>query len=209
MARIVTQRKIDQFKQYAWDLWKCNFNRNDGIRIHVNEEIGTRHLCIMLEVGENTTARQLHKAVPLAIQWRDRLNEFQGCTDNGDLFLQSMQQLFESGKTYAKIADIANARIADLLREWHELAGKNYIRAWQFEYDIRVILNALNAGQVDVSTGKSGRRSKNNELKRQKLIDTIIDDGLKQIAEGKEPFDAPQSPISKFNVEYSIKQWRK
>ena len=201
--------KIDRFKLFARDLPPCNMGHDDGIFIHVVEK-GNGRLCIMLEVGETTTERELRKAESLATQWRDRLNEFQGRIDiDGNLLLQSVQQYFESGKTYAEIADIANAHVADLLCEYSKLPNKDTFKARSLLFQVREMLTILNAGQEDISTGKRGRRSKDDEQKRREWIDTVIHDSLKQIAKGEEPFDAPQSPISKSNVEYSVSQWRK
>lgn len=219
---------------------------NEGIQIRVDKKENGR-LCIVVEPGEKTTSRELHTAVPLVMQWRDRLNEFQGriAVEQNSLLL-SIQEHLADGKTYAEIAEIANLRIAEwlcayskladadthkarrlileyvrlpdkrtpkarrLLREHSKLvdAGKDAFETRSLLYDVREILAELNAGQDDFPE-RRGRYSDNEKKKKQAWIDDVIEDALEQISQNQKPFDRPDFPISPYNIEYTVREWRR
>lgn len=93
-----------------------------GVRIRIIELDG--HLRIMIEVGEKSTNRQIRDAIPLALEWRDRLLEWQGPWIKGgsNEFLERLLREHDRGISYAALARKINQRLSDLLEigeiEW-------------------------------------------------------------------------------------------
>ena len=165
-------------------------------------------IVISIELGENTTARQLRDAEPLAMQWRDRLNEFQGrvLVEHNPIF-NEIQRLADSGLIYAEIARRVNKKISELLRDYSELPNKDTFTARTLLCDAREILATLYV--VDELAKRRGRYGKAEKKCAREWVDSVIDNALKQIAKGEKPFDAADYPLSGNGVRYVVAQWRR
>ncbi len=182
---------------------------DQGVQIRVDEKENGR-LCIALECGETTTAADLRKAVPLAMKWRVRLNEFQGRIgiEHNELLLK-IQEYRESGKSFVEIAELLNCKIGERLREYSELADgdKNAFIGRHLLFSVREALAELNAGQEDLRKGR-GRNGKVDEEASGRWIDHVIADALQRISRDENPFDCPGFPLSGSKVIYTYGQWR-
>ena len=112
--------KVEEFDKKYPDL---NVMSDSGVIIHVIETIAGP-LRIMIDVGEETTSDDLRKAIPLALEWRDSLLEFQGRTGlySDNSFLASIgEDVSKKARTlrfpYKEVAKGINSLIIDWLRE--------------------------------------------------------------------------------------------
>ena len=78
-----------------------------------------KRLHVLLDVGEDITHEDLRNAIPLALQWRDRLLEWQGPWMGGgaNYFYYQLDHRQRTGATYSELAERINKRIADCLHE--------------------------------------------------------------------------------------------
>lgn len=90
-------------------------------------------LRVVIEVGENATHENLRKANTLALEWRDRLLDYQGPWFGGgtNYFKESLFRKHERGKSYSEIAKMLNDRILEYII--NDLENKRRIEKIQQE----------------------------------------------------------------------------
>lgn len=170
-------------------------------------------LKVMIEVGEDTRAEQLRKAIPYALELRNKLLEFQGAWSVGgpNAFFESLCDLKDRGMTYTKIAQKLKSRVEEHLRE-----------AVAFDNELRKALPALKThGDYFMwAYGEDGIYKQHNpeSLNHAKAILEMIgmndkeitewlEEGIKNIRAGKAPFT--QNPITRTKIIQVLRTWRK
>ncbi len=70
-------------------------------------------LAIVIELRDGTTSEELKKAIPIALEWRNRLNEYQGLANYTGVAhcLYRLEQEHRGGKSYQELAEEMNAWI--------------------------------------------------------------------------------------------------
>jgi hypothetical protein len=70
-------------------------------------------LAIVIELSEDTRSDDLERAIPLALDWRNRLNQYQGLDWEWGLDKDKydLEQEHRAGKSYEELAERMNARI--------------------------------------------------------------------------------------------------
>ena len=161
---------------------------------------------VMVEVGEDATSRDLRGAIPLALQWRDRLLRWQGpWMGGGDTpFLEQLSERQVRGESYRGLADRINERVGELVREFARYideynAAKPRFRTmmdfylWQptsnqFALDhARSMLRALRVGDRDV--------------------ELLLSQALHNVRAGLPPFE-PGYPVSRDKLIATLRTWR-
>lgn len=183
---------------------------NTHVFLHTIEVDG--RLKVMIEVGEDSRAVQLRKAIPYALQLREKLMEFQGAWSvSGDnAFFEYLSRLQEGGMTYKMIAEKLRLRVEEHLRE-----------AVAFDDEYRKILPALKT-QGDLflwAYGREGIHNKYNPASfehassifeliglTEEEIKIWLDEGITNIRAGKEPFS--RNPITRKKMIEVIRVWR-
>ena len=164
----------------------------------------------MIEVGENTTAEQLRKAIPYALELRDKLIEFQGAWAIGgpNAFFEHLCYLKDGGMTYAEIAQRLKLQIEKHLRE-----------AVAFDDELRKVLPTLktNWDYFQWSTNPEQKYNPHsldhakyilqNVGMNDKDITPWLKEGIENIRAGKEPLT--QNPITRTKIIQVLRTWRK
>jgi len=170
-------------------------------------------LKVMIEIEEDTTAEQLRKAIPYALDLRDKLIEFQGAWSFGgpNAFFERLCHLLDTGMTYAEIAQMLQSRVEEHLRE-----------AVAFDDEFRKALPTLKThGDYFMwAYGKYGIYKQHSPeslnhakeiLELIKMSDKEITEWLKEaidnIRAGKAPFT--QNPITRRKLIQVLRTWRR
>ena len=163
-------------------------------------------LIIMIEVDENVTHEKIRNSIPLAIEWRNRLLEYQGPWINGGInyFLEYINSLHKQKVSYREIAKILNLKIEGYLKEYLKCKEKTiefekdlYYSIYSPELDDQYNQSAINHA-VDLFTPF---RWNDND------IDIWLQSGLDNIQNEKKPF-LNETPISRQQIIDTLKQWR-
>lgn len=150
-----------------------------GVMIRVIEIDNRVH--VMLDVGEEATFDGIVKGATLALQWRDKLLEWQGPNYNGgpDYLLLTLDNKNDMGVTYKDLANEINQEIVYLLKEKTEY----------FLFHAQYLLKCL--------------RFKDKE------ITSFLSEGLEDIDNGYLPYsNKPEYPVTARKVESVLRSWR-
>lgn len=201
--------KIDGLSNKASRFEGANFElrqSTDGVLVHIVEM--DNWLRVMIEVKDTTTHDQLRDVIPLALEWRDRLIEWQGhWTVGGNQgLLETMHQQHSFGeRSYSQIAENLNQQIAELLFE---------NKAWQEEYfavrESFKTMGDFNLHRWSHNRFAIGRARFILETMRfpDSEIDEILSEGFKRIMNGEPPFEK-EFPISRDKVIHILRVWRR
>lgn len=184
------------------------FLSKNGVLIYLLKQDGRLH--VMIEVGEDSTARNIQSAIPLACEWRDRVMEYQGAWQGGgdNQFLEMLHYMNKGGVSYAELAKRINAKFESHLRE-----------AIAFDAELRKVLPRLKT-QGDYLFWSTSSEQKYNPFSldhakgllkairiRDDEIEIAIKDGEENIRAGKEPFKVGY-PVSQRKVIETLRTWR-
>jgi len=182
-----------------------------GVLFHVVE--GSGKLRLMLEVLEDTTTPQLRDAIPVALEWRDRILSWQGphTGGGGNQFLMSLDRDHKRGQTYMEIADAINKKVETYLYQHFEFDQEYQtalptFKTWGDQGDW------LHSKDVPERLGRSfalfhARGLLQAIRVKDAEIDGFLKYGLKRISEGESPFEIGY-PVSKDKVIATLKSWR-
>lgn len=165
-------------------------------------------LRIMVEVQENTTHEQLRNAIPLAIEWRNRLLDFQGPSLAGvNGFLEILLLRHENGKSYSMLAEQVNQKVEELLEEYskvlsaYELAKYNFRTMGDFfDWQSKLENNPSSLSHV-ILLLKAFKMNQDE-------IDEILANGLRRIQEGEKPFEKGY-PVSRARIIETLRSWKR
>jgi hypothetical protein len=169
-------------------------------------------LRVVLEVGENTTNEQLRKAIPYALELRDRLLDFQGAWMSGgdNLFLEHLSDMQQYGKSYKQLAEMINERVAKYLSDY--LAYREEVNNLypeyksEFERDFYFFIFS-----TKLKTNSSALSHANSLLAALGLqsdeITLILKDGLERLKVDQKSFDEDY-PISQRKMIEKLRTWR-
>lgn len=177
----------------------------DGIRIDVLEDDG--RLRVVIDVGEDATTEALRAAIPLALDWRDRLLQWQGPWVYGGR-TPAMEHLLDrkAGQTYAELASELNARVAGYLRQHID-----DLQAFEAERATFKTWGDFDAWQLRTGRYFGGQTRAHDVLQlaglKKPAIEAAIGAGLERIRNGREPFE-PGEPVTAARIEAALKAWR-
>jgi len=189
------------------NLHDLSIRTESGVVIHVIEKDNNK-LQIMIGVGEETTSEALHDAIPLAIDWRNRLLEWQGRQPTStDVFLFELHRLNQEGTSPAELAKQINQKVAGYLREYHQYWQERAAMLPQIRGGLGLLRWALNAG-FDPFALHHARDLLRAIGFRDDEIGLHFTHGLKRIDDRETPFLVGE-PVSGDKVREKLRYWRK
>ncbi len=163
------------------------------------------YLQVMIAVGEQTKHETLEKAIPLALQWRERLLKYQGFGTYNERFLEKLGRRSERGESYQKLADWINCEVADHLK----VAFKHWQKAntimvgWE-HWQQRILSESAMATEIAIIR----QLLKAIRLEDHK-IESLWQEGLDRIANGLPPLEVSKNyPVTRRKVIDTLKTWR-
>jgi hypothetical protein len=157
---------------------------------------------LMLEIGVGATHKELRKAIPSVLKWRDQLQEKQ-YDKIADQLLHSMRNPFnkeetlemysyfqENGTSYAKLAERINSIAVRYLREILSYRQKRRLSA---DDVMEEKLLWTHVGKLLDTVG---------------IKDVDLKDALAQLAHGEPPFQKGK-PVSRYKMIEVLRYWRK
>jgi hypothetical protein len=212
------QMKIDEFENAFPKLPHIS---KSGVIIYVRETT-PESLRVAIDVGEFVTSDQLRDAIPLALEWRDKLIEFQGIIGIGsdypilrdinndlshDYKFRTIWTAKGGTKTGMTYRDVATA-INQIISEWlYESVDKSTPVNETFRY--KKILKRHIFGIEERIPDPIERAQKFLKAMRLKdeEIELAISSGLESIKTGNYPFP-DDYPLSKKKLISVLKWWR-
>ena len=164
-------------------------------------------LQVMISVGEDTTHDALREAIPLALEWRNRLLKWQGpriSGGEGEFFLR-FNWYKEHGRSHAQLAAMINKNLSNYLKEYnsyieeYEEVSQNSessidIFQWEFKSNPFAFNHAKN---LMILVGFSEEEAT-----------LILNDEYKSIKEGTPQF-FDNYPVTREKVINLLRRWRR
>ena len=177
---------------------------SNGVLIHVIEIEG--HLRVMIDVSENTTHNDLRDAIPLALEWRNRLLEYQGpwLWSGENSFLEELHTRHRNGQSYAELAERINQKVTDCLQKYYQYVVA-YYKAVQSQFktlDFPLLKLTPNAFALDYA-----RMLLQFVSLRDEEISEYLQIALERIAAGEQPSDRDY-PVSGEKLRETLRSWR-
>ena len=166
-----------------------------GILIHILDIDG--NLRIAMDIGEEARSEALRETIPLALEWRNRLIDYQGKTGfySNELLIKAIEDDYQNSKqsfgllrklTYQNITDALNQVVEDWLYEYLNVTDRSKSEISPYKVKLNFYLNWSS-------------ESYPNQLDRVKVllktfrinengIDFFIDTGIDRITNGETPF---------------------
>ena len=179
---------------------------DDGVFVRLVEIDGWQR--VMLELGEDTSHQALRNAIPLALQWRERLFEAQGpWMDGGDTpFLEQLSRWNAAGASYGRLAEKINERAAALVRE-----------AVEYQAAYEAVQSTITSMVDLVAWWKTARvepfaLDHARDLLRAVKVDEhdiqeSLQEGMRRIKDGRPPF-AKGAPVDRDKMIAVLRTWR-
>jgi hypothetical protein len=161
---------------------------------------------VMIEVAEDVTSQELRDAIPLALEWRQRLLMWQGPWMGGgdNPFLEQLDQRQQAGESYRDLSEEINRRAAQLVQEFatyineynsvrHEFKTMGDFYMWQPKANPFALEHArgmLRALQL-----------------KDKDIEALLRNALKAVGSELPPFEADY-PVSREKLIATVRSWR-
>lgn len=176
-----------------------------GVRVYVIEIDDWLH--VMMEAGEDTTSRDLHAAIPLVIEWRDRLLRWQGPWMQGsdNPFLEELSRLHEEGISYTKLANRINHRVVESLKELLKYLDELNIARPNFKTMLDFYLWQPTANQFSFHHASDLLKIIGMDTKE---IEELLNLGLENLRSNKPAFESGY-PVSRDKLISTLKTWRK
>jgi hypothetical protein len=204
--------RVEEFERANSDLPSVT---DDGVIIHCVETLsGPLRICI--DVGEGVTGDELKKAIPLALEHRDRLLEFQGRTGlySNDFLLGNIDRDHKSMRksrrrtyaSYASIAESINQKISEWMYENSGLPAKLDSEPSLYKKTLDFYLRGAEAQIPDPL-------ERIRELLRlfrfeENQIEEFILEGSENIRAGYQPISQGY-PVSRRKIILVLEWWRK
>lgn len=192
-----------------------------GVLVYVHE-LETGHLRVAIDVREDVNSDQLREAIPLALNWRDKLIRVQGRTglgtDNGllwsldnDLRHDRFNEIWikgerkKAGLTYKCIAEAINQVVTEWLYEYlgEPMLANGKVSPYKANLD-----HHLDGIEMRVPDPIERARKVLKTMRLKDLeIEQEINSGIEAIKLGRYPFDV-DTPISGRKLISVMKWWR-
>jgi len=156
---------------------------------------------VMLEIGDNTTHKDIRDAIPNILRWRDEVQKWQSDKiaaklfhemkkpTNKEEFLEFFSYSQEHGVSYSKLAERFNENMSRVVVKLAEYHGKTISTEELIEF------HSLN-------------QYANSLLSMMNIKDISIEDALEQVAKGNPPFEKGY-PVSRYKMIEVLRTWRK
>lgn len=182
------------------------FSQNDDISTISEGGIRIRFLNngpqigMFIEITPETTCDEIKKAWPLVREWEKRLTDFQGprMFDKPGFYHSLYRMRERRGNTYAEIARHLNENVSRHLLDYVGSENANSYDEMKDVPEERRILAPF---------GLENAREILNFCKV-KDVEVWIQEGLRQIRNGEQPFNINDEPIDREKIIYLIRRWK-
>jgi hypothetical protein len=203
-------KKILQFKRLNSDL----AIEVDGVLIRF-VEIDDWYR-VMIEVDEDATHEALKKAIPFALQWRDRLIQYQGPWLRGgsNYFLYKLDIAHRRRKkSYGDLAKSINSTLSEYVREYLEYRNEVIQLAPELEekFEDDIYLSVVIVDLVDKHHSFGTEHSKyllEEFGYSEREIEQILRAAITDVIDGFEPFQ-DDYPVYREKVINALRKWRR
>lgn len=163
----------------------------------------------MLDIQEDATYENLREAIPLVLQWRDRLMEWQGpWLQGGDNFLLfTLHQRHKHGESYTSLAEMINQKTTEYLIE--------YV---QFLKELKAALPKIKTEGDLFWFSKDNNFTNNSLFKARNLltgvklkedyVDRVLDDEVNNLIEGNPSSFMKDFPVTGVKIGRILRTWR-
>lgn len=190
--------------QLSDDNYEVPFATKSGVLMRFIEL--DRWIRVMIEVSEDTTSQQLREAIPLALEWRQRLLMWQGPWMGGgdNPFLEQLNYRQKNGESYRTLSEGINQRVSTLIQEFvgysHEYNSvKHEFKTMSDFYSWRPKSNPFSLEHA------------RDMLRALKLKDKDIEPQLRKALENAEsglPLFEVEYPVSREKLIATLRGWR-
>lgn len=190
--------------QFEGSFGEQSFATESGVLIRFVEIDDWIH--VMIDVGEDTTSNDLKEAIPLAINWRNRLLEWQGPWLRGgrNRYLEILSQRHENGQSYRILAKEINQKIVECLEEFNEYVKELEAAHSEFNKISDFYLWQPKANQFSLDHARymlQALRLKEEE------IEELLQIGFERIKVGEIAFEEGY-PIDGEKLRNTLRSWR-
>ena len=196
-------KKVLRFKGANQDLRITG----EGFIIWVVEMDGW--LRIMPDIQEDATYENLREAIPLVLQWRDRLMEWQGPWlhggDNSLLF--RLHQRHEHGESYASLAEMINQKSTEYLIEYVQFLRDLNVALPKIKTEGDLFWFSKDHDFKDYSLFKARNLLIGVRLKED-YVDQVLDDEVNNLIEGNPPSFMKNFPVTGVKIGRILRTWR-